>query len=93
MTDDYFNEHFRFTCCGPNLWRVYNRVTDQSASPVYNSKDAARYYVEQELKLEMEEQMDKLLGGSGDVTRMDDGVALHSGLPTSIKGNGQKEKL
>lgn len=93
MTEKEFNENYRFTCMGPSLWRVYNRHTDQPASPVYNSKDAAIYYVEQELKLEMEEQIDKLLGGSGDITRIHDVDPLCGGLPNAVSRNGTKEKL
>lgn len=58
----YFKEHFRFTCYGPGLWRVYNKQTDQSASPVYNSKEAAINYVKREMELQMEEAIDGLLG-------------------------------
>lgn len=60
--DSYFKEHFRFTCYGPGLWRAYNKQTDQSASPVYNSKEAAINYVKREMELQMEEAIDGLLG-------------------------------
>lgn len=57
----FFKEHFYLTKMGPNLWRAYNRKTQQSASPVYNSKEAAINFVIQEQKLELEEAIDELL--------------------------------
>jgi hypothetical protein len=89
----YFNEHFRFTCMGPNLWRAYNRATNESASPVYNSKEAAIYYVLQELKQEMEENIETILGGSNDALSLHDDSTLCSGLPDAIARNGSEEKL
>ena len=90
--DDYFNEHFRFTSYGPNLWRAYNKVTNESASPVYNNKDAAIYYVKQELIREMNVQIEVMLGGNGDITSIYDDTSLHSRLPDAITRNGTEEK-
>ena len=90
--DDYFNEHFRFTSYGPNLWRAYNKATHQPASPVYNSKEAAIYYVQQELIQEMGIQIDQMLGGNGENTSTNDDYPLRSGLPDAITRNGTEEK-
>lgn len=62
----YFKEHFRFTCCGPNLWRAYNKASDQPASPVYNSKEAAIHYVRKEMELQAEEAIHEMLGGDSE---------------------------
>lgn len=47
-----------------NFWQAFHISTGQPASPRYSDKDAAIYYVQQELKQEMEEQVEKLLGAS-----------------------------
>ena len=41
----------------------------------------------------MEKQIDKMLGGNGDLTRLHDGVTLYSRLPDAIKGDGSEEKF
>ncbi len=53
---------------GP-FWQIYHKVTGEAASPRYNVKAAAIYFIEQELKQEMEEQVDKLLGASDEHIR------------------------
>jgi len=91
--DDYFNEHYRFTKYGQNLWRAYNKTTHESASPVYNSKEAAIYYVQQELIREMDTQIDIMLGGDSDFTSLHDDSTFRSRLPDAIAGNGSEEKF
>lgn len=86
-----FQENFYFTKYGPNLWRAYNSYTNESASPVYNSKEAAIHYVLRELKQEMEENIETLLGGSDAITSLDDDSTFYSRLHISEPRNGTEE--
>jgi len=67
--ETYFKENFRLTCCGTNLWRAYNKATSESASPVYNSKEAAIHYVRKEIELMAEEAIHEMLGGDSEHIR------------------------
>ena len=60
-TNEVFQEHYYLTRVGPNLWRAYNRKTGESASPVYNSREAAINFVVCEMKAELEEAIDAVL--------------------------------
>jgi hypothetical protein len=53
---------------GP-FWQAFHITTNEPASPRYNVKEAAIHYVQQELKREMEEQVEKLLGASNEHIR------------------------
>lgn len=64
-----FDEHFVLCLVGPNLWQAFNRTTKQAVSPRYTDKDAAIYYVEQELKQEVEENIHEMLGGNFEYLR------------------------
>ncbi len=86
-----FQENFYFTRMGPSLWRAYNRATCESASPVYNNKEAAIYYVIRELKQELNENIEKLLGGSDVTTSLDDGSTFRGGLHISEPRDGTEE--
>ncbi len=57
-----FDQHFVLRLVGPNLWQAFNKSTMESVSPRYNSKEAAIYYVQREIKDEMEEQIEGMLG-------------------------------
>lgn len=59
---EFFKEHFYLTCVGRGLWRAYNRETGESASPVYNSREAAVHFVICEQKAQLTEAIDGLLG-------------------------------
>ena len=58
-----FDKDYKLVNCGPGLWQAINRYTNESASPRYTDKAAAKYYVERELKQQMEDAVHELLGG------------------------------
>lgn len=62
MTDEEFYATYKFICTGPGLVQIYNTYTNKAASPIYSNQAAARYYVEQELKREMDEEIENILG-------------------------------
>jgi hypothetical protein len=92
ITKEEFDALYIIRNIGPNTWQAFNKITNQPASPGYNCKDAAINYVQQDLKQEMNIQIDKMLGGNGDITSIYDDTSLHSRLPDAITRNGTEEK-
>lgn len=66
---EQFDQFFVLRMVGHDLWQAF-RISDMTpVSPQYKDKSNAIYYVQQELKAEMEKQVEKLLGASDEHIR------------------------
>ncbi len=59
-----FDRAFILRSTGPGLWQAYNRTTNDTASPIYNDREAACYYVIREMRQEAEDAIVEMLGGT-----------------------------